>query len=148
MLFKSCRDQGTEVQEKDCELKDGSHRVTLSEINLRRLAELEIWRRKYSKFNHSAKNFTVCLKRKTLLNWRKHQANNASFHRRGGEVGGAIVVVVVVFNFVGRTMPVCGGEESLRWKVEKSENIIRVKYGAEDFQEGRSRGFSLRCVCV
>lgn len=28
VLFKSCRDRGTEVQEKACELKDGSHRLS------------------------------------------------------------------------------------------------------------------------
>ena len=53
MLFKSCRDQGTEVQEKARELKDGSHQLSFMNQFKENGRGRNLEEKKFTDTNHS-----------------------------------------------------------------------------------------------
>ena len=80
----------------------------LSEINLRRLAELEIWRRKYSQIQTTQLKILLCKnERESIqqLEEKMEPSSNVSREERLGDL--LLLLLLLFFNFVGRTMPVC-----------------------------------------
>ena len=143
VLFKSCRAWELKSKKRPVNWKMD---VTgyLSEINLRRMAEVETWRRKYSQLQTShPKGCTVKeTKGKAYSNWEKKWSRAVTLAgRRGWEI-------YCLFSFCWENHACLSTEESLTMEgFEKSENTA----GSDmvlGLSGGAQAGSTLRWVCM